>query len=364
MSYFEKKLNNHKDFLYQNYLKLLEKNNTDLESDLDRIINIEYDEKYNPIIPNYLTIFIKDFYEIKEINYDHIFYTSENYSHYNPIMDEINKKNVKIQEKINEINYKKGLKNYSIIIFDYFPIDIVKCIIQIFINKRIYNDYIYMEVKKYLYSHWKDDLVKDNVYQITNILIETANFSKEEYLDIMTNPKNHKYNREKHYIYYVFWLYCFYPLIEGYAELILKLVNLVYLNDAQDELMDGIERIESTKLLPFYKKFILTVWKSCNYKGTYCFDLFGGGTGSFSQNVRIIKKLKKDLGWDIFTDDDLKEFWLDFVASSIIEYIKRDVNENSDDENNNENNDNENYKNLLADELIKIKYIELDNTDN
>jgi hypothetical protein len=324
MNYFQKKLNNQKDFIYENYLKLLKNNNTDLKSDLDQIIDTHR---------NYLTKFIEDFYEIidifninkynNDIEYD--------YSNSNPIMDEINKKKREIQEKKNKMNWDIGLENYSVIIFDYFPIEIVKKIIQYYVDNKIYNSYINIEIKKFLYSHWKDDLVKDIVQQITDILIETANFTKEEYLDIMSNPKNQRYNFKKHYIYYVFWLYFFYPLIEGYEELIIKLVNIVHLEDAQDELLNGIELIESTKLLVFYKKFILEVWKSCNYRGTMCFDLFNTATGSFGQNVRIIKKLKKDLGWNIFTDDDLQDFLNDNLNSLNIQYIKKDLEENHDD---------------------------------
>ena len=34
MNYFQKKLNNQKDFIYENYLKLLKNNNTDLVKDI------------------------------------------------------------------------------------------------------------------------------------------------------------------------------------------------------------------------------------------------------------------------------------------------------------------------------------------
>jgi hypothetical protein len=163
------------------------------------------------------------------------------------------------------------------------------------------------------------------VKQITDILIETANFTKEEYEDIMTNSKNPRYNREKHYVYYVFWLYCFYPLVENYEELLLKLVNLVHLEDAQDELMDGLFRIESDKLLPFYKKFLIAVWKSNNYRNDNCFSLFSYGTGSIRENAKIMEKLKDELDWDVFSDPELQEFWSDEDNLIYIDDVKESI---------------------------------------
>jgi hypothetical protein len=363
MDYFQKKISEQKDLLYLDYLHLLTQNNTDLKSDLDRIINIEYDKNYNPVIPNYLTIFIKNFYEIVDIDYHHNYLKSndeldfKSYVHYNPIQDKINEIKIKRQEKLNRLNYANGVKNYSIIIFDYFPIELVKQIIQIFIDNCVYNDIIYVEIKKYLWVYWNEEKISDITNQITSILINTANLSKDEYVKIL-NDYIPGTDQKKYSKYYLFWLYFFYPLIPGYEELVIKLVNLVYLNDAQDELMDGISRIESNELLPFYKKFIVGVWKSSNVYGTICFDLFGGGTGSFSQNVRVIKKLKEDLNWDIFSDPDLQEFWIDPDNSLSIEHIKRDLEENEENEEN-KNTYNDEYDYLLDNNLLDIKYIEL-----
>jgi hypothetical protein len=41
-------------------------------------------------------------------------------------------------------------------------------------------------------------------------------------------------------------------------------VDVVFLDDAQDELMDGIFRIKSTQLVLFYNKLLVAVWKRHN----------------------------------------------------------------------------------------------------
>lgn len=302
--FFEQKFEEQKESLYLQYLVLLKNNNKDLQSDISTICNKD---------ENLLTKFIKNFYLIQDIDYGEEVYCQT--------------EETKEKEIINQSNYENGIENFSIVLFDCFPVELVEQIIQLFIDNRIYNHYVYPEVKKYLYLHWKDNKVPNQVKQITNILIETANFTKEEYADIITNFENPRYNKNKHYVYYVFWLYCFYPLVENYEELLLKLVNLVHLEDAQDELMDGLFRIESKKLLPFYKKFLIAVWKSNNYRNDQCFDLFSYGTGAIQENAQIMKKLKDELGWDVFNEPELKEFWNDKENSNqiskLIEIMKK-----------------------------------------
>jgi hypothetical protein len=183
-TYFVKKINKEKDTLYLDYLKLLEKNNVNLEGDVDSIIHKEFNDDWSVINPNYLTLFIEQFYEL-----DH-----------HGCID-------------NDTKIINGLDNYEVIIFDIFPINTVKQIIKLFIDNRVYNDYNYTEIKKYLYSHWKDEQISEIVKEITDILIEVPNFTKDEYNDILKNPENPRYDSDKHYMYYVFWLYCFYPLI-------------------------------------------------------------------------------------------------------------------------------------------------------
>jgi len=193
----------------------------------------------------------------------------------------------------------------NIILFEYFPFNIVKYIIELFISNRIMNDYVYTEVKKYIYKHWNDDNISDIVAEIKNTLVEVTTFTKEEYKDIICNENNPKYNRQKHYIYYIHWLYCFYPLLDNYEDLIIKLINIVFLDDAQDELMDGIFRIESTKLLPFYKKFVLSVKNSSNALNEMpCFNLYCSGTGAYQQHRKILNKLKKDLNYNVYTEPE------------------------------------------------------------
>lgn len=223
-------------------------------------------------------------------------------------------------------DHSSQYENYEIeqcIIFDKFPIDFVKEIINRFINGRIYNCIVYEEVKKFLYKHWNDEIIVPEVEKITKILIEVANFTRDDYCDIMRNPKNPRFNAEKHYVYYVFWLYCFYPMLDNYEELIIKLINLVYLDDAQDELLNGLLHISSEKLVNFYNKFLINVSESRNaINNSHCFDLWSTGTGAYFQNIEIIKKLKSELKYDIFNDPCLENFWINEYNGSQIARIK------------------------------------------
>jgi hypothetical protein len=101
--------------------------------------------------------------------------------------------------------------------------------------------------------------------------------------------------------------------LDNYEELIFKLVNLIHLNDAQDELMYGIYQINAPTLLPFYKKFIINVLNSANNHSCNrpCFPLFDSGTGSHWQQLLIIKKLKNELNWNMFEDKELMEYFND-----------------------------------------------------
>lgn len=233
-------------------------------------------------------------------------------------------------ERQNDINFEKKLGNFNIVIFDDFPIEEVKDLLQHFIDNRIYNQPIWMELVKFVYKHWNDDIIKNQVDEIKDTLIEVTNMSNVEYADILTNVKNPKYNGKKHYVYYVFWLYIFYPLFDNCEELLLKLVSIVYIDDAQDGLLDGLFYMDSNKLVKFYNKFLIAVHNSDKtqdiskfYFGRRCFELWSTGTGAFTQNVNIIKKLKNDIGYDIFTDELLLDFWNDDENKIEIEHIKK-----------------------------------------
>ena len=258
---------------------------------------LDYRDKINKLYE-----FIIDFYELKRDKEDNIDFYNE----------------------INNLNISIGTKNYFCIILDYFPKDFVIEIINRFINERIYNYLVYEEVKKYLYSHWNDNIVKEQVDKIKNILIETSNFTKDEYYDILHNYNNPKYNHEKHYKYYVCWLYCFYPLLDNYEDLILKLVNLVYLDDGQDELLDGLLKMPSKKLVNFYNHFLLNVCKSKNaINQDKCFNIWSIATGAYQQNIEIIKKLKFEENYNILEDELLYDFWLNDENKMHIEDIKK-----------------------------------------
>lgn len=116
-----------------------------------------------------------------------------------------------------------------------------------------YYDSLHRDLVKYTYKIWNiyvDDEISEMIDKISKHLIEVANMKKEEYNDIMHNPNNPRYNSAKHYIYYTFWLYAYFPLLKNCEELILKLIEIAYLDDAQDELLFGLYQMEPQKLAP------------------------------------------------------------------------------------------------------------------
>jgi hypothetical protein len=69
----------------------------------------------------------------------------------------------------------------------------------------------------------------------------------------------------------------------------LKLINFVFLNDAQNMLMYGIYQMEHSTTISFHKKFLRNENDS---RG--CFDIFSNETGAINQ-FKIIKKLYEKL---------------------------------------------------------------------
>lgn len=212
----------------------------------------------------------------------------------------------------------------------YFPIDIIIDILYEHIRGRSFNNSYYLihtEAIKYIYGIWNkyinlgkfkkyheleypDNELYNIVQSINNHLIITANMNPIKYDAILKN------DRKKYYLYYTHYLYAYYPLLENGDELILKLIDFVYLNDAQDDLMYGIYQMEPNKLYHFMIKFMLrlnkqeTDYDSGNRNSRICFDLFCFGTGSFIQFVRILRKLYKyDPGFDLLKVPELENIY-------------------------------------------------------
>lgn len=236
------------------------------------------------------------------------------------------------EDKFHDLNFN---------IIRIFPKELVlEWISQDFDGRNIcYHSCLHIEVVKYIYYIWNDyvELSEEDlsypdkelcheIHRIKNHLIETANMDPKEYYDILENKSNPRYNQKKNYIYYTWWLYVYYPLLDNFEELILKLINFVYLSDAQDMLLYGIYQIEPQKLSIFIKKFMLTLWQQdedrCNqhaarYFTIYCrpcFCLWDSATGAWTEMIRILKKLY-DNGYDLLSDPELEK---------IFQYTNRD----------------------------------------
>jgi hypothetical protein len=107
--FFEQKFEEQKESLYLQYVVLLKNNNRNLESDLSTIYNRD---------ENLLTKIIKKFYELEDIDYGEEVHQTDK---------------TKEQEYINQINYINCVENFSVILFDCFPVEVIEQIIQIFI---------------------------------------------------------------------------------------------------------------------------------------------------------------------------------------------------------------------------------------
>ena len=198
-----------------------------------------------------------------------------------------------------------------------FPEEFLLKLVQLNFEGRniCYKTLVHIEIVKLLYHVWgKDSIYSETINKIEEHLIETVNMDPEEYYDILYNKSNPRYDRDRNYVYYSWWLYCYLPLMENSDELILKLVDLVYLEDAQDMLLYGIYQMNVTKLSQLVKKFMLAVDEQyekrrlTKHTKPICFELFCGGTGAWGQMERILKKLYIN-GYDLISDPDLQKLY-------------------------------------------------------
>lgn len=181
-----------------------------------------------------------------------------------------------------------------------------------------YKGILHREVYKYICHIWKkydkidikdipypESQLKECIDTIKQHLIETSNLTQEEYDDILCNPKNKKYDSRRNYRYYSWWLYGYLPLFENGEKLIMKIIEITNIDDAQDVLLDSIYDMEPCRLNKFIKPFLLKLHEQRKTKRNGpCFEMWCNGTGAGGQMVNIFKKLY-NAGYNLFMDKEL-----------------------------------------------------------
>lgn len=200
-------------------------------------------------------------------------------------------------------SYEEKYYNLKYQVMGDFPVGIIDGLLDDYYNdqKICYTKWIQIELVKYIYGIWKEKEHKlyPWVERIRGHLVETANLSQEELRDIMYNPKNPKYHKRNHHRYYTWWLYVFYPLLEDAETLMLKLIKIASLEDAQDMFLDGIYLMEPDRLYAFMKKLLPALYEK-NYMDM-CFDPLCSSTRALYQLKRITGKLN-DAGLKLFEE--------------------------------------------------------------
>ena len=214
-----------------------------------------------------------------------------------------------------------------------FPIPLIDKVLHVHFNIRTYCfSAIHYAIVKYIFNFWtklnaknftQEELEQNQkiiswIEVIKNHLIEVANMNKEEYEDIMWNSRNPRYNRGKHYMYYTWWLYGYFPLIENGDELILKLLQIVFIDDAQDMLLWGILQInDSTRIFNLLKQILLILHQQDKDGKRQAFDPFSSGTGALSEIILLFDKLRLsvdengvDLKTKFLSDPELSDVWI------------------------------------------------------
>ena len=295
---------------YQNFLNF--KNNYDWDADED-VTKAKKFGYYDPVTHDdryLLEGFLFDVY-----GYDYA-YNATHYFGVKPVADS--------DEKINEKEYFLKYNDLEFNVLQSFPKEIVLGFAkQNFEGRSIcYYNLLHIELVKYTYHIWKKFVNKspdnfeypDNEFcilinKIQEHLLEVVYMDVDKYYDILQNSRNPRFDSKKNYIYYTWWLYAYLPLLDEPEEKILKLVDFVYLNDAQDMLLYGIYQMNTTILAPLMKKLMLTLWKQeealPGIRGPRpCYEMWSGGTGAWTQTVDILGKLYH-AGYNLMEDPEL-----------------------------------------------------------
>ena len=191
-------------------------------------------------------------------------------------------------------------------IFDDFPVELMKEILKLnFEGRKIaYFANFGRELRNFIVSNWDNETYKVEMTDLKNHLIETSKFTKDELQDILKNKTNPRYNPDRNYIYYSWWLYYYLPLFENGEEMILNILQNSYLDDAEDYLMDGIQELfTKERLEKFLPKFLNCLeYKSFMAPNKPCFYI----------GQQYLINFAKLVGDKIFDDPELKQYWKDY----------------------------------------------------
>ena len=179
-------------------------------------------------------------------------------------------------------------------IFKEFPNEFVNQLINETIWVYLVPILVRIELTKYIINKWSE---LDIVQKIKDHLLETVTLTYDE-IQSKRSKLEEKYNT--HYsLYYTDWLYCFYYLLPNYEELIIKLMNILNLDDGSEFLFWGIYQLEPERLNKFFKRFLLECHK-------VHLDPYHESTGSIHDTKYILKKLKNH-GYNLMADPELQE---------------------------------------------------------
>lgn len=210
-----------------------------------------------------------------------------------------------------ERNYKEKYYNLEYNIIRHFPKNkLLKWLETDFESRKIcYIPLLHIELVKFVFSIWhtKDTEFGLYVEKIKTHLIDMVNMSREECYDILKNEKNPKFNPERNTIHYTFWLNPYFVLFDNGEELIMKLIDLVNLDGAQEDLLYGIYQMSVERLAPFIKKILIRLWQQdegmIKNVSEPCFSYF-----AVHEISMILRKLYKN-GYDLINDPEVRELF-------------------------------------------------------
>ena len=166
-------------------------------------------------------------------------------------------------------------------------------------SDKIVGKYLTIEIIKYIFYAWKTNnlLFQDYIQRLKLHLQQIISMDKINLNKFIMSDR--VYDRYKS-SYYTWWLYGFYIMFDDYESKILKLTDLLRLEDAQDYLMYGIYQIDDcSKLYQMMIKLIIRLDENES------FTLFFSATGALHQFKQISKKLKSH-GYDILQSNNPK----------------------------------------------------------
>lgn len=204
----------------------------------------------------------------------------------------------------------KTYDDYDFVILENFPEREIKLLINHFINDFTYNN-VYIEVVKYLYKNWNNKIFQKEIREIEKFLTEFGNMTEKQYDDIVHNRPNNENIYTNNDVRKLQWLSVFYPLINNWENIVLNLIKKTHLFRNKYWLLEGLFNTKPNKLKIIYKEILLNLnkYKNDQNKINYYFNLWTPHYSILLQNCKIIKKINSIPNYDIFSDEDLKEYW-------------------------------------------------------